>query len=110
MHVASTTIDNSDATLALVQDAIVRLLDPVTGGTDGRGWELGRRPRQSDLLACISALPGVDHVSQITLHSPPFDNDDFGGVIPGIDPLSLYPRLLFYARTVTVTASRREVS
>src|SRR5262249_42940519 len=51
VHVASTTIDNSDATLIAVRDAIVRLLDPVTGGSDGRGWDFGRKPRTSDLLA-----------------------------------------------------------
>jgi predicted phage baseplate assembly protein len=108
VHVASTALDNSDATIAAVTAAIQQLLDPVTGGTGG-GWEFGRPPRRSDLLACIAAVPGVDHVSQITIHNPPFDNDDFGGQIPGIDPLSLVPRLLFYARSVTVTASRREV-
>ena len=110
VRVASTTIDNSDAALAQVQAAILRLLDPVTGGTDGRGWEFGRRPHVSDLLACIAAVPEVDHVSQIAIRCPPFDSDDFGGLIPGIDPLSMQPRLLFYARTLTVTASRREVS
>jgi hypothetical protein len=105
VHVASTTIENSDATLAAVRDAIARFLDPVTGGDDGTGWPFGRRPRISDLLACISAVPGVDHVSQIAVRCPPFDSDDFGGKVPGIDLLSLAPRLLFYARTVTVTAT-----
>jgi uncharacterized phage protein gp47/JayE len=110
VHVASTTIENNDATLASVRDAIVRFLDPVTGAEDGHGWAFGRRPRTSDLLACISVVPGVDHVSQLAIRCPPFDTDDFGGQIPGIDPLSLYPRLLFHARDVTVTASRREVT
>lgn len=110
VHVASTTIENSDATLAAARDAIARFLDPVTGGDDGRGWPFGRRPRASDLLACISAVPGVDHVSQIAVRCPPFDADDFGGQVPGIDLLSLASRLLFHARTVTVTATPREVS
>lgn len=110
VHVASTTIENSDATLAAVRDAIQAFLDPVTGGDDGRGSRFGWRPRASDLLACISAVPGVDHVSQIAIHCPPFDTDDFGGQTPSIDLLSLAPRLLFYARTVTVTATPREVS
>jgi uncharacterized phage protein gp47/JayE len=109
VHVASTTIENSDATLVAVRTAILRFLDPVTGAEDGHGWPFGRRPRTSDLFACISAVPGVDHVSQLAIRCPPFDTDDFGGQIPGIDPLSLYPRLLFHARDVTVTASRREV-
>jgi hypothetical protein len=109
VHVASTTIENNDATLVSVHAAIVRFLDPVTGGEDGHGWAFGRRPRVSDLFACISAVPGVDHVSQLAIRCPPFDTDDFGGQIPGIDPLSLYPRLLFHAREVTVTASHREV-
>lgn len=110
VQVASTTLENSDATLSRVRDAIARFLHPVTGGDDGSGWQFGRRPRTSDLLACISAVPGVDHVSQIAIRCPPFDTDDFGGQLPGIDALSLAPRLLFYARDVTVTATPREVS
>lgn len=108
--VASTTIENSDDTLAQVRDAIVRFLDPVTGGRDGHGPPFGRRPHASDLLACIAVVPGVDHVSQIAIHCPPFDTDDFGGQPPGIDPMSLIPRLLFHARNVTVSPSPREVS
>lgn len=110
VHVASTTIENSDATLAAVRDAIARFFDPVTGGDDGRGWPFGRRPRASDLLARISTVPGVDHVSQVAVRCPPFDDDDFAGQTPSIDLLSLAPRLLFYARGVTVTATPREVS
>lgn len=110
VHVASTTIENSDATLAAVRDAITRFLDPVTGGDEGRGWPFGRRPHASDLLARTSAVPGVDHVSQIAVRCPPFDNDEFAGQTPSIDLLSLAPRLLFYARGIAVTATPREVS
>jgi uncharacterized phage protein gp47/JayE len=109
VHVASTTIENTDATRVQVRAALVRFLDPVTGGEDGHGWGFGRRPHTSDLLACISTVPGVDHVSHVTILCPPFDGDDFGGQVPGTDLLSLYPRLLFHARDITVDASPREV-
>lgn len=110
VHVASTTIENSDATLAAVRDAIVRFLDPVTGGDDGRGWPFGRRPRVSDLAACTAAVPGVDHLSQIVIHSPPFEDDTLAGQNLSTDPLSMAPRLLFHARDVIVAAAPREVS
>jgi len=81
------------------------MLDPVTGG-DGTGWPFGRRPRASDLVARVAALPEVDHVSAVTVTCPPpFVADDIQSP-PSPDQLSLFARLLFYARSITVVASQ----
>jgi hypothetical protein len=53
-----------------VKEAITRFLDPVTGGEEGRGWPTGRKLYASDLYHLVEALPGVNHVTGITLLSP----------------------------------------
>ncbi len=100
--VAAKTIERSDALRVAVRDAIGQLLDPLTGGAGGDGWELGRQPRASDVVAHIAALPDLDHVSAVTVTcEAPFD------VAPPLenDPQHAHSRLLVYARTITVTAS-----
>ncbi len=104
VRVAAKSIEQTDAAVARVREAIVRLLDPVSGGS-GDGWDFGRRPRVSDLVACISAVPAVDHVSHLAIAcEPPFDIDDATQEI-SIDALSLYQRLLVYAGEVKVAPS-----
>lgn len=53
-----------------VKEAVARFLDPVTGGEEGRGWPTGRKLYASDLYHLVEALPGVNHVTGITLESP----------------------------------------
>jgi hypothetical protein len=108
-HVAAGSIEDSDAVLVAVRAAIARLLDPIVGG-DGAGWDFGRRPRRSDLIACITAVPGVDHLTYLNITcAAPFDDDD--RFQPTGDPaaitfdqMSLFGRLLVYPRTITVAA------
>lgn len=105
VRVVAESLSATDALLAQVRDAIARLLDPITGGA-GAGWPFGRRPRASDLLACIAPIPGFDHATSIEVRcEAPFDQDDLSPEADGIsvDELSLYGRLLTYARTITVT-------
>lgn len=105
VHLVARSLSESDPLLARAREAIARLLDPMTGG-DGHGWPFGRRPRMSDVLACIDGLPGFDHASYIDVQcEPPFDRDDLDPNADDItaDELSLQNRLLVYARTITVT-------
>jgi hypothetical protein len=103
-RVVATSIEESDAVNQRVHDAIADLLDPITGG-DGNGWDFGRRPRPSDLAARITAVDGVDHVSYLAVKcDPPFDVDDTANTTNlTLDQLSLYARLLIYARSIVVT-------
>ncbi len=56
-----------------VQTAILSrlaaFLHPLTGGTDGQGWEFGRRPYRSDLYALIENTPGVSYVRQLEVET-----------------------------------------
>ncbi|PPT06336.1 hypothetical protein CKA32_000458 [Geitlerinema sp. FC II] len=54
-----------------VADAIARFLHPLTGGLDGRGWEFGRKPHESDLYRAIEAIDGVDRVLLLAITEDP---------------------------------------
>jgi hypothetical protein len=46
---------------------IGEFLHPLTGGLDGCGWALGRRPHRSDLYGLLDAIDGVDFVRGLRL-------------------------------------------
>jgi predicted phage baseplate assembly protein len=50
-----------------VLERLSAFLHPLTGGFDGQGWELGRKPYRSDLFALIESTPGVDHVRRLAV-------------------------------------------
>ena len=52
-----------------VRDAIDAFLDPRTGGPGGLGWPFGRDVFRSEILQVIQAVPGVDHVTSLSLTS-----------------------------------------
>ena len=58
------------ATRAAVDAALQRFLDPLSGGPDGTGWDLGRDVYVSEVLDSISRVPGVDHVTSLELVVP----------------------------------------
>ena len=41
---------------------LASFLHPLSGGLDKRGWNFGRAPHRSDVLALIESVPGLDHV------------------------------------------------
>lgn len=38
-----------------------RFLNPLTGGSSGKGWQFGQLPCLSDFYALLENIPGVDH-------------------------------------------------
>ncbi len=49
-------IDDSFEVQNQIRDLLNRYLDPVTGGTDGSGWEIGVMPKSSQIRMRISVL------------------------------------------------------
>lgn len=45
--------------------AIARFLDPVSGGYEGMGWQLGRLPEYTQMKRCLQSLSGVYAVRQL---------------------------------------------
>jgi hypothetical protein len=60
-------LDASSQVQAAAAACLSAFLHPVTGGANGDGWPFGRVPHESDLVAVLEALPGVDHVEALTL-------------------------------------------
>jgi hypothetical protein len=44
-----------------------RYLHPLTGGPDGRGWEFGQRPYESDLYALLESIRGLEYVQSLSI-------------------------------------------
>lgn len=49
-------------------DALYAYLDPLTGGSDGRGWPFGRSLRAGEIFAALQRVPGVELVDEVLLH------------------------------------------
>jgi len=47
--------------------ALSTFLDPLVGGPAGCGWPFGRDVYRSEVLALVDGVPGVDHVTSLTM-------------------------------------------
>ena len=61
-------VDTGAAAVERSKQEIVRYLHPLTGGSQGRGWKFGRRPQESDLYACLEAIPELEYVRSLEIH------------------------------------------
>lgn len=50
-----------------IRERLSAFLHPLTGGRDGRGWDFGREPHASDVLALISDVPNIRYVRNVRL-------------------------------------------
>jgi predicted phage baseplate assembly protein len=53
--------------IAAAQSSLNTFLDPLRGGADGQGWPIGRDVYQSEVMALLNAIPGVDYVDEVGL-------------------------------------------
>lgn len=49
--------------------AIYRFLNPLVGGFEGKGWDLGRSVYASDIVAVCQKIPGVRYLGRVELFS-----------------------------------------
>jgi predicted phage baseplate assembly protein len=47
--------------------ALYRFLNPLTGGIEGNGWDLGRPVSRSDIFALCQKIPGVRYLGMVEL-------------------------------------------
>jgi hypothetical protein len=52
---------------------------PLTGGPDSLGWPVGRDVYQSEILALLNAIPGVDYVDELGFLTGPEQAQGAGG-------------------------------
>ena len=55
--------------------AVHRLLDPIRGGPDGRGWPFGCAVHAHMVHAALAGLPGLDLSREVVVHLYPGDAD-----------------------------------
>ena len=71
ISIFTTVIAKSFDLIPLVENKVLKKIDsilhPLTGGSDGRGWEFGRFPHLSDLYAILEGVDGVDYVEELTM-------------------------------------------
>jgi hypothetical protein len=49
------------------KDRLLKLLHPIDGGPDGKGWPFGRGLWKSDLFRTLAGTPGLDRVKRLRL-------------------------------------------
>ncbi|MFI8948071.1 putative baseplate assembly protein [Streptomyces sp. NPDC053750] len=59
---------DADRVRRQAHDALYRHLDPLTGGTDGKGWPFGRPVQAGEIFAVLQRVPGVELVDEVVLH------------------------------------------
>ena len=53
--------------LAAATARLNRFLDPLDGGTDGKGWSFGRTVYRSEIMALLAETPGVQRITALGL-------------------------------------------
>ncbi|MFD1955262.1 putative baseplate assembly protein [Paenibacillus thailandensis] len=67
---ASITAAKIELAAAVELEAASRIkayLHPLTGGSEGRGWEFGALPCLADFYRILEQVPGVDHVGSLVM-------------------------------------------
>jgi len=59
---------DTDRVRRRTHDALYRHLDPLTGGSDGKGWPFGRPVQSGEVFAVLQRVPGVELVDEVVLH------------------------------------------
>jgi hypothetical protein len=54
-----------------IGERLQHFFHPLTGGSQGNGWPIGRNVYKSELYQLIESVPEVDHVSTIVLNGDP---------------------------------------
>ncbi|KPI19707.1 Conserved hypothetical protein CHP02243 [Actinobacteria bacterium OK074] len=59
---------DTDRVRRQAHDALYRHIDPLTGGSDGKGWPFGRPVQSGEIFAVLQRVPGVELVDAVVLH------------------------------------------
>jgi hypothetical protein len=58
---------NSAGLILLAQASLNTFLDALHGGADGQGWPMGRDVYQSEIMAVLNSVPGVEYVENVRI-------------------------------------------
>jgi baseplate J-like protein len=77
LSVVPRAMQRADALAATLAQALTAFFHPLTGGFDGRGWQLEQLPRSSDVCRMVASIRGVKAVKSLTLVFKPLDRSLF---------------------------------
>lgn len=67
----------ADVVRQSVEDRLYEFLNPITGGTDGKGWPFGRDLFLADIMAVLLPIRGVDFLRSVRLFPVGYVNGQF---------------------------------
>ncbi len=62
------TFANPEAVENAITARLYQYLNPIIGGTDGKGWPFGRDLVQSDIISALQDIDGIDFIRSIELY------------------------------------------
>jgi hypothetical protein len=62
--VRKSSTNNQNVIENLIKNALIKFLDPLKGGTNGKGWPFGRDIYVSEIYQLLDGLPEVDYVEK----------------------------------------------
>ena len=68
--------DAAQVTLA-VEQTLFKFVNPLTGGSKGTGWTIGRDLLVSDIIATLLSVPGVEFVRKVELFPVTYEGRTF---------------------------------
>ena len=73
VHISVSSLSDHERVRAAVEARLFEFINPLTGGSEGTGWQFGRDLFVSDLMAVLLSVPGVNFVRSVKLF--PVNND-----------------------------------
>ncbi len=67
VHLKGKNNINSERIIIEVEKRLYRYINPVHGGTDGKGWQFGYNLSLSETYAVLQGIPGVEYVESVKL-------------------------------------------
>ena len=96
--IALTSLEGASAVEGAVNQTLTRFLHPLTGGLDGKGWDFGRKPHNSDFYALLESVSGVDYIRSLKVDPP----EDLESLSEEVKQVMKTNRFLVYSGKHTV--------
>ena len=90
-----------------IVETLERYIHPLTGGTDGKGWEFGKKICLSDIAALLEGIPDVDFIEKIVLYADGEQQDRGVDLDPFTLPFSGKHRIDLKMKTEQGPASQK---
>ncbi len=80
---------DGDTVSRAVEAALFDFLNPLIGGTDGKGWPFGRDLFVADLMAVLLRVPGVEYIRSVKLYPVSYNRGQFTRASEAVNEISV---------------------